>query len=122
MDLMNIARRDEGVAVVLDLTGEVSLMNCRQINKAVSELIREKRYSVIINLVDVPFVDSSGIGTFIAAYSDLKRYGGALILASVPEPVLRTLEVTNVLGFFRLHATVEDAVAELSASGAAGNS
>lgn len=110
---MEVARRKERDAIVLDIVGDVSLLNARELRKALQQAIAEPAAVVVANLKQVPYIDSSGIGCLIAAYSELRKGQRVLALLHVPETVQRTLEITNVIGFFPICSSMEEVFAAI---------
>jgi anti-sigma B factor antagonist len=66
---------------------------------------------VVLDLSEVTFMDSSGLGTLVRLTSSLRARGGDLRLCSVPEVVSKVLKLTNLNRLFEMHPTEVDAVA-----------
>lgn len=64
----------------------------------------------IVDMSEVPYVDSAGIGVLVNGYVARKKAGRKLVLAGVRERVMNVLRVTRVHQFFPMYATVQDAV------------
>ena len=111
---MEIRRRSERNAEILDISGDISLLNCRDLRRSLDQVVSNDPVLVVVNLERVPFIDSSGIGCLIAAYTDLNKRGGRLALVSVPETIVRTLEITNVIAFFQMYDSVEEVLSTLA--------
>ncbi len=105
---MDIRRRAERNAQILDIRGDISLLNARELRRALEAAIAAGPGVVAVNLENVPFIDSSGIGCLIAAYTDLNKSGRRLALVHVPETIIRTLEITNVIAFFPIYGSWEE--------------
>ena len=108
---MEILRRSECNAQILDISGDISLLNCRDLRRALDQASTPEGVLVVVNLEHVPFIDSSGIGCLIAAYTELNKRGGRLALVRVPETIVRTLEITNVISFFQMYDSMEEVLA-----------
>ena len=77
---------------------------------------------IVLDLSDVTFIDSSGLGTLVRLLSGLRSRGGDLHLCHVPEVASKALKLTNLHTLFEMHATEADAIAafyQKSASAAA---
>ena len=79
---MDISSRAKGEVVILDISGEIDLYNAPEIKDIINKLIEQKRYNVVINLKDVTYIDSSGIGALISSLSNLKNLIMALKVES----------------------------------------
>ncbi len=65
--------------------------------------------SLVIDLTDVPYVDSAGVGVLVAAYVTREKDGRRLLLVGVNQRVRHTLQVTQVERFFEFADTMPDA-------------
>jgi anti-sigma B factor antagonist len=107
---MDITTRSRGDIIILDITGEIDLYNAPEIKDIVNKLIEDRRYNVIINLEDVSYIDSSGIGALISSLSNLKKYHGGLKIINVYASVRKVFELTKLTSFFEIFDSEEAAV------------
>lgn len=107
---MDISSRAKGELVILDISGEIDLYNAPEIKDIVNKLIEQKKYNVIINLKDVTYIDSSGIGALISSLSNLKKYQGGLKIINVFASVKKVFELTKLTSFFDIYDSEDDAV------------
>jgi anti-anti-sigma factor len=83
-------------------------------------ILREEGFStVILDLSDVPYIDSTALGALVAAYVSRQKAGRRLVLSGVSERVLRMLKITRVESLFLTFPTLEDAIGGLTRAGAA---
>jgi len=107
---MDISSRVRGEVVVLDISGEIDLYNAPEIKDIVNKLIEQKKYSVVINLKEVTYIDSSGIGALISSLSNLKKYQGGLKIINVFASVKKVFELTKLTSFFEIYDSEDEAV------------
>lgn len=107
---MDISSRAKGEVVILDISGEIDLYNAPEIKDIVNKLIEQKKYSVIINLKEVTYIDSSGIGALISSLSNLKKYQGGLKIINVFASVKKVFELTKLTSFFEIYDSEDEAV------------
>ena len=83
--------------LVMRLSGELDQASAESLKRRVVDII-DKYYikNLIINLEQVPFMDSSGIGFIIGRYNYLKRKNGAIILCSMNEPIRRLVMLSGL--------------------------
>ena len=81
-----------------------------QLNDSLHKLIEEKKNKVIVDLSDVPLMNSSGLGMLIAAATTMRNAGGELKLAGASEKILHLLKVTKLVTIFEHYSTVAQAV------------
>ncbi|HOP64038.1 MAG TPA: STAS domain-containing protein [Spirochaetota bacterium] len=107
---MDISSRVRGEVVILDISGEIDLYNAPEIKDIVNKLIEQKKYSVVINLKEVTYIDSSGIGALISSLSNLKKYHGGLKIINVFASVKKVFELTKLTSFFEIYDSEDEAV------------
>ena len=107
---MDISSRVRGDVVILDISGEIDLYNAPEIKDIVNKLIEQKKYSVVINLKEVTYIDSSGIGALISSLSNLKKYQGGLKIINVFASVKKVFELTKLTSFFEIYDSEDEAV------------
>jgi len=111
--------RYEGVAEdqrILLLKGPITIETTPQFERAVRS---EQAETVILDLSDVPYVDSVGLGSLIATYVSLQKRGHCLVLTGVNPRVDHVMEITRVKDFFLTFRTTWEAVEALANTGSA---
>ncbi len=103
-----IERRADGLAI-LHLTGRLDLASASIFRNQVTELLGDGVSIVILDLGEVPFVDSSGLGAIVAGLKAARQGGGDLRLAGAQEQMRSLLELTTLNSVLQPYATIEDA-------------
>jgi anti-anti-sigma factor len=93
---------------ILRLTGPLTLSNLFQFQGL---LRSEKAPVIIVDLTQVPYVDSAGIGALMGGHVSRQKDGRRLALVGVNERVQHALEITRVFQFFSVYPTVDAAEA-----------
>lgn len=75
----------------------------------VAGLLEQGKKNIIVDMSDVKFVDSSGIGNIVRAFSTVKDAGGQLKLAGLTDKIQGLLSITKLNSVFEQYPTVEDA-------------
>jgi len=99
-----------GVTVVAP-TGRLDVAGAPALKDAVSNLAKNGQPRVVIDMEGVSFVDSTGLGSVIAVFKQLRSKQGELRLAAPNQQVRVVLELTTLDRVFPYYATVEDALA-----------
>jgi anti-sigma B factor antagonist len=108
---LRIAEREFGDISVLDLTGLLVLDDGDVVFRdAVNRLIDRNRLKIVVNLGDVTYIDSAGIGVLIGRYLGLRRRGGDMRLANLTTRSHRVMTITHLLNVFDAYGSVEEAV------------
>ncbi|MGP8174338.1 MAG: STAS domain-containing protein [Terracidiphilus sp.] len=98
---MTIASRQVGGVAVLDLSGKITLgEGSVQIRDAIRGLIGKGQKSILLNLGNVNYIDSSGLGELVSAYTTAKNQGAALKLLKLTKKVHDLLQLTKLYTVF----------------------
>jgi anti-sigma B factor antagonist len=82
--------------------------------RTIRDLLSNGRRAIVLDLAEVPWANSLGIGILISSYASAKQEGGRLSLCSVPDRVLQVLKICGVVpAVFDVHADAEAALARL---------
>ena len=96
--------------VVITIGGELDLLSTAKLAKAL-ETAGTRARSLIIDMTDLAFIDSSGLGILIAAQNRAHALGGSVVLAHPPPLVRRLLTGTQLQHRFPAYDTLDDALA-----------
>ena len=114
---MHIEQRAVGDVVILDLKGKITLGEGDELLKdKVNSLVNQGYRKVILNLADVPYIDSAGLGEVVRTYTTVSRQGGSLKLVNLTKRITDLLSITKLLTVFETFDTEQDAVQSFSAS------
>jgi len=97
---------------VLRLKGPLTMENLAPFKNAV--LGEDAIPTMILDLTDVPYIDSAGLGSLMSAYVTRHKAGRRFVLAGVNKRVLKLFEITRVEPLFLIFSTLEEAVAALT--------
>jgi len=119
---MELTRRQIGSVLVLGFAEPLALEgdSSAAFKERIRSLTGEGRRNLVVDLGNVDFVDSSGLGALISALKVLRAGGGDLKLANVGEQVHSVLEITRLLRVFDTFPSAEEALAAIEAHEAAG--
>lgn len=79
-----------------------------------SAVRREDNFpTLVLDLTDVPYIDSTALGTLVSAYVSRHRMGRQVALSGLSDQVSKTLRITKVESLFLLFPTLEDALTRL---------
>ena len=108
---MQIAERQSGSVTVLDLSGKVTLGEDSTLLKdKLQSLLHQGKKNLILNLAQVSYVDSAGLGALVSAYTTVTREGGSLKLVSVTKRLQDLLSITKLLTVFETFDSEDEAL------------
>jgi anti-sigma B factor antagonist len=114
---MQIEERTVGDVVVLDLKGRVTLGEGDELLKdKVNSLLNQGLKKIVLNLAEVPYIDSAGLGEIVRTYTTVSRQGGNLKLLNLTKRIADLLSITKLLTVFESFDAEADAVRSFSAS------
>jgi len=114
---MQIEERAVGDVVLLDLKGKITLGEGDELLKdKVNSLVNQGHKKIILNLADVPYIDSAGLGEVVRTYTTVSRQGGSLKLLNLTKRITDLLSITKLLTVFETFDSENDAVRSFSAA------
>jgi anti-sigma B factor antagonist len=97
--------RDAGPVTVVDIGGRITLgEGSALLRKTIRELLEEKRTKVLLNLADVNYIDSSGIGELVSAFTAVRKSEGDLKLLHLTKKVHDLLQLTKLFTVFEVYS------------------
>ena len=105
------ATRVEGDAVLVTVRGEIDRHNSPELRNALLEMLNQRQPKrLILNLAQVPYMDSSAIAVLVEALQKLRKIGGKLYLTNLQPRVKGLLEIARLDTIFVLAATDDEAL------------
>ena len=108
---MKIVERQVGDVVILDLHGKILIgEGDDDLREAVTRLADGGKTRILLNLADVPYVDSAGLGEIVRTYTTVSRKGGKLKLLNLTRKIQDLLSITKLLTVFDTFDSEDEAV------------
>jgi anti-sigma B factor antagonist len=107
---MRIDTRSKDNGAILHLNGKVIGDGVPQLKRAIEERINSGADWLIIDLAEVPLMDSSALGTIIAAFLKLRERNGKLVLLNARENILDVLAITKLDSLFEVYDDMQVAL------------
>jgi anti-sigma B factor antagonist len=109
--LLIISQRSIGDVTILDLSGRLVLFEGDALlRQTVDDLVRQGRVKLIVDLANVSYIDSAGIGMLIAKYLSVRRKAGDLKLLHLNTRGMLVMTITKLLTVFETFDSEEDAL------------
>lgn len=113
---MHVEMRKLGEVVIVDLKGKLTAgLGDQILRETIDELLAENWKRILLNLSDVAFIDSAGVGELVAGLRTAKRFGAELKLLNASERVHSTLYIARLLPIFEIYKNEADALRQFDA-------
>lgn len=106
---VSTSERDD--VVVVTVSGEVDVYTAAQLRSALEDRIAAGHTALVVDLQDVGFIDSTGLGVLVGRLKTVKASGGWLSVVCTNERILRLFGITGLDRVLAVHDDVETAVA-----------
>lgn len=106
---MNLETKKSGEIVVLKpLSNNIDSTVCSEFKARVIDLINQENNYFLLNLSQVDFIDSSGLGAIISILKTLNINNGDIVLSDVNPPVFNLFKLTRLNGVFKIYSTEKE--------------
>ncbi len=114
MSIKVSTRQVDGI-VILDLSGRITLgEGSVTVRDTIRDLLNKGEKFILLNLGDVSYMDSSGLGELVSAYTSVKNAGGELKLLNLTKKVKDLLQITKLYTVFDVKDDEASAVASFT--------
>jgi anti-sigma B factor antagonist len=112
---LNITERQAGDITILDMNGKVTIgEGSVALRTTIRKLLGEGKKKIILNLAQVGYVDSSGIGEFVSSFTAVNKEGGTLKLLSLTQKIQDLLAITKLLTVFDVYDSESEALSSFN--------
>lgn len=103
--------REGNGATVIDVSGRITLgEGSAVLREMLRDLVKKGQKRILLNLGDVNYIDSSGIGELVSAYTSIKNQGGELKLLHLTKRVHDLLQITRLYTVFDVYSDEQTAI------------
>lgn len=102
---------EKGDVMVIELSGPITLgAGDLKVRFMVKEMVAKGCRKIVVDLGNVPHVDSTGIGELVAAFTSAKGQGAKLVLANLTKRIKDLLDIAQLSAVFLHYPSVDEAV------------
>ncbi len=95
--------------VLVALKGSIDAHNAPQLEQVMRELIEQGNRNIILDLSQLQYISSAGLGVFMVLYEEVQEQGGNVLFAALPEKVLTVFDLLGFTQLFQFFPTVTEA-------------
>jgi anti-sigma B factor antagonist len=115
---MQIHQRQVGDVTIIDINGKMTLGEGDELLRdKVNSLVQQGQKKMVLNLAEVPYIDSAGLGEVVRTYTTVSRQGGALKLLNLTKRIQDLLAITKLLTIFETFDTEAEAIKSFGSTG-----
>ena len=107
---VSVTSRPSGDRTVVHVAGEIDVYTAPTLREELAGLVDAEKTDIVVDLTDVSFMDSTGLGVLVGALKKVRTLGGELRLVIDQEKVLKVFRITALTQVFDIHATVDEAL------------
>jgi len=108
---LQITERTSGDVTILDLKGRVVLGEGDDpFRRHIESLVKQGRLKIVLNLRDVTYIDSAGVGVMVGKLVSVRKQGGDVRLLHLVQRNLRVMTITKLVTVFETFEAEEQAV------------
>jgi anti-sigma B factor antagonist len=101
MPVLFATRREVGSVTIIDLSGRIALgEGSALLRKTIRDLVEDGQTRILLNLGDVNYIDSSGIGELVSGFTAVRNRDGELKLLNLTKKVHDLLQITKLFTVF----------------------
>ncbi len=107
MEIKTVALRRCNLVVA---KGRIDTSTVKELSEALAAIKGEGRYNIVLNMKNVTYISSAGLGELIDAQNECKQNRGQLVLAAVPQRIKEALDLAGLTPLFTTFDTEVEAV------------
>jgi len=108
---MNIETRKKGDVVIVDFQGRLAVgVGEEMLPRLIEQILNEGNRKILLNLSEMDYIDSNGLGELVQSLKTSKRFGASLRLLKPQDRVKKTLRLTNLLPMFSVYDSESEAI------------
>lgn len=112
---MDIKERVVDGVSILDLSGKIVLgEGDGQIRERIKDLLSDGQRKILLNLAEITYIDSAGLGALISSYTTTRREGGQLKLVNLTKRIQDLLAITKLITVFETYENETEAIDSFS--------
>ncbi|MCJ7842198.1 anti-sigma factor antagonist [Lederbergia sp. NSJ-179] len=92
------------------LAGEIDAYTAPKVREALLPLAEQSGIKIVVDLTDVHYMDSTGLGVFVGLFKTLKKYDGKLVLKGMSGRLKRLFDITGLTDVMDVNTEVEGGV------------
>jgi len=111
VDLTLTTRQADGKTIVA-VGGEIDVYTAPKLRDKITELVAAGAYDLVVDMEQVEFLDSTGLGVLVGGLKKVRAHSGSLQLVCNQERLLKIFRITGLAKVFTIHDSADEALAQ----------
>jgi len=117
---LKINVRESANVVVLDLNGRITIgEEASSLRDTIRELLESGQKNILLNLAEVSYIDSTGLGQFVGSFATVTSRGGQLKLLNLQTKLQELMQITKLITVFETYTNESAAIRSFTAAASA---
>jgi anti-sigma B factor antagonist len=108
---LSVDSRTVGERTIVEVDGEIDVYTAPKLREALIELVQSGSYHIVVDMEQVDFLDSTGLGVLVGGLKRVRSHDGSMALVCTQERLLKIFRITGLTRVFEIHPDVDAAVA-----------
>ncbi|MFZ7943215.1 MULTISPECIES: anti-sigma factor antagonist [Bacillaceae] len=104
---IKIDKQQNGEEIVVRVGGEIDAFTAPKLRDELASLAEGENQTIIVNLKDVSYLDSTGLGVFVGVFKQMKKNGGELQLVELSDRLKRLFQITGLSHIMNISVNAE---------------
>jgi anti-sigma B factor antagonist len=107
---LSLDTREQDGCTVIEVGGEIDVYTAPKLRESIVDLVNRGSYHLVVDMEDVEFLDSTGLGVLVGGLKRVRAHDGSLRLVCTQERLLKIFRITGLTKVFAIYDTVDAAV------------
>ena len=108
---LKLSTREVGGRTVIAVGGEIDVYTAPKLRDTITELVAAGTYQLVVDMAEVEFLDSTGLGVLVGGLKKVRAHDGSLELVCNADRLLKIFKITGLAKVFVIHESAEAALA-----------
>ncbi len=109
-----VVRTDRGPVTVLNISGYLDAHTAPEFETALTRLMQEERYRIIVSMKDLQYISSAGLGVFMEFIEEVRNKKGDIKLAEVPPRVYKVFDLLGFPSLYEFYESTDEAISRFA--------
>lgn len=107
---LSLDHRAYGDRTIVEVGGEVDVYTAPKLREKLVEVIGDGSYDIVVDMSEVEFLDSTGLGVLVGGLKRVRAHNGRLALVCQQERILKIFRITGLTKVFEIYDSVDQAL------------